>query len=195
MYLRRTFRQDGKVRNETVANLSMLPAEAIAAIAATLKGQTLVAAGSEFDTTASLPHGHVAAVAAMTRQLGMPALLGPACRSRDLVLGLIISRVVDPASKLSTLSGWAKTTLGVDLGIAQASTGEVYTAMDWLVSRQDAIERQLVTRHLGAEANPSRKALLDLSSTWMTGRDCELGACQMVCVDPRMGRISGHDGR
>jgi Transposase DDE domain len=176
VYLRRTFRQDGKVRNETVANLSALPAEAIAAVEATLKGQTLVAAGSEFSTIRCLPHGHVAAVAAMARQLGMSALLGPSCRSRDLVLGLIISRVVDPVSKLSTLSGWAQTTLGADLDIAQASTGEIYAAMDWLVDRQDAIERKLVTKHIGPEANPSKKALFDLSSTWMTGNHCELAA-------------------
>ncbi|MBO0885105.1 MAG: IS1634 family transposase, partial [Mycobacterium sp.] len=154
----------------------MLPAEAIAAVEATLKGQTLVAAGSEFTTTRTLPHGHVAAVAAMARQLGIPALLGPRCRSRDLVLGLIISRVVDPASKLSTLSGWAETTLGADLGIAEASTGEIYAAMDWLAGRQDAIERKLVTKHLGPETNPSKKALFDLSSTWMTGSCCELAA-------------------
>ena len=176
VYLRRTFRQDGKVRNETVANLSMLPAEAIAAVEATLKGQTLVAAGSEFTTTRSLPHGHVAAVAAMARQLGMPALLGPRCRSRDLVLGLIISRVVDPASKLSTLSGWAETTLGADLGITEASTGEIYAAMDWLADRQGAIERKLVAKHLGPKTNPSKKALFDLSSTWTTGNCCELAA-------------------
>jgi hypothetical protein len=102
VYLRRTFRRDGKVCHETVANLSMLPVETITAIEATLKGQTLVAAGIEFTTVRSLPHGDVAAVAAMARKVGMPALLGPACRSRDLVLGLIISRVVRPASKLDT---------------------------------------------------------------------------------------------
>ena len=86
----------------------------------------------------ALPHGHVAAVAAMARQLGLPALLGPAGRSRDLVLGLIISRVIHPASKLSTLSRWGDCTLGPDLQIAGASTDEVYAAMDWLGDRQDA---------------------------------------------------------
>jgi hypothetical protein len=174
--LRRTFRQDGKVRNETVANLSMLPEVTIAAIEATLKGQTLVEAGSEFTTTRCLPHGHVAAVAAMARSLGMPALLGPPCRSRDLALGLILSRVIEPASKLGTRSWWADTTLGADLGIAEASTDEIYAAMDWLVSRQDAIERKLAAKHLGPEANPSKMALFDLSSTWMTGNHCELAA-------------------
>lgn len=176
VYLRRTFRQDGKVRNETVANLSTLPAETIAAIEATLKGQTLVAAGSEFATTRALPHGHVAAVWAVGRQLGLPTLLGPTCRSRNLALGLIISRAVEPASKRSTLSGWADTTLGADLGIADASTDEIYAAMDWLVGRQDAIERKLAAKHLGVETNPSKMALFDLSSTWMTGSCCELAA-------------------
>jgi len=174
--LRRTFRQDGKVRNETVANLSTLPEAAIAAIAATLKGQTLVAAGSEFTTTRSLPHGHVAAVLAMARRLGLPALLGPACRSRDLALGLIISRVIEPASKLTTLSWWADTTLGTDLGIAEASTDEIHAAMDWLVGRQDVIEKKLAAKHLGPQVNPSGMALFDLSSTWMTGNHCELAA-------------------
>jgi hypothetical protein len=174
--LRRTFRLDGKVRNETVANLSMLPAEAITAIEAALKGQMLVAAGSEFTTARSLPHGDGAAVAAMARTLGMPALLGPRCRSRDLVLGLIISRVVRPASKLDTRAWWPDTTLGADLGIADASTGEIYAAMDWLAGRQDAIERKLAAKHLGPQANPSKMALFDLSSTWMTGNHCELAA-------------------
>jgi hypothetical protein len=176
VYLRRSVRDGAKVRSETVANLSVLPAETIAAIEATLKGQTLVAAGSEFTTARTLPHGHVAAVWAMARQLGLPALLGPACRSRDLALGLIISRVVEPASKRSTLSGWADTTLGADLGIAGACTDEIYAAMDWLAGRQDTIERKLAAKHLGLQTNPSKMALFDLSSTWMTGNCCELAA-------------------
>ena len=94
--------------------------------------------GQECTVLRALPHGHVAAVAAMARQLGLPALLGPAGRSRDLVLGLIISRVIHPASKLSTLSRWGDCTLGPDLQIAGASTDEVYAAMDWLGDRQDA---------------------------------------------------------
>jgi hypothetical protein len=176
VYLRRTYREGATVRNETVANLSMLPEAAIAAIEATLKGQTLVAAGTEFDITRSLPHGHVAAVAAMARALGLPALLGPACRSRDLACALIISRVVRPASKLSTLSRWADSTLGVDLDVAGASTDEVYAAMDWLVGRQEAIEKKLAAKHLAPDVNPSRMALFDLTSSWVTGRCCELAA-------------------
>ena len=174
VYLRRTFRDRDKVRNETVANLSMLPAATIAAIQASLTGQTLIAAGSEFTKARSLPHGHVAAVSAMAHRLGFPALLGPAWR--DLVLALIISRVIRPASKLSTLSRWADCTLGVDLDVAGASTDEIYTAMDWLAGRQDIIERKLATKHLGPQANPHRLALFDLTSSWVTGRCCELAA-------------------
>jgi hypothetical protein len=176
VYLRRTYRDGDKVRNETVANLTMLPASSITAIEATLKGQTLIPAGSEFSITRSLRHGHVAAVSAMAHRLGFPALLGPACRSRDLVLALVISRVIRPASKLSTRAGWPDTTLGVDLGVADASTDEIYAAMDWLASHQNAIERKLAAKHLAPEVNPSRLALFDLTSSWVTGRCCELAA-------------------
>ena len=174
--VRRTYRDGNKVRHETLANLSKLPAETIAVIEATLKGQVMVPAEAACTITRSLPHGHVGAVAAMARRLGFPALLGPACRSRDLVLGLIISRVIRPASKLSTLSRWSDTTLGGDLGVAGASTDEVYAAMDWLLDRQDAIEKKLAAKHLGPEANPSRMAMFDLTSSWVTGRCCELAA-------------------
>src|SRR5712675_2895473 len=174
--VRRTYREGGKVKHETLANLSRLPAEAVAALEATLKGQTLVPAGSEFSIVGSLPHGHVAAVAAMARQLDLPTLLGPAGRHRDLVLALIVSRVIRPGSKLSTLAWWPDTTLGVDLGVAGASTDEVYAAMDWLAGRQQAIEKKLAVKHLGSEVNPSRMALFDLTSAWVTGRCCELAA-------------------
>src|SRR6202158_2548818 len=174
--LRRTFRDGKKVKHETLANLSKLPAEAVAAIEATLKGQTLVPAEAAGTINPSLPHGHVAAVAAMARKLGLPALLGPPCRARDLALALIIARVLRPGSKLSTLAWWPDTTLGVDLGVADASTDEVYAAMDWLVDRQDGIEKQLAARHLDPSVNPGRMALFDLTSSWVTGRCCELAA-------------------
>jgi hypothetical protein len=176
VYLRRTFRDGAKVRNETVANLSMLPAQAIDAIEATLKGQTLVPAGAEFTIVRSLPHGHVAAVAAMARQLALPTLLGPAGRSRDIVLALVISRVIRPRSKLSTLAWWPDTTLGADLGVASASTDEIYAAMDWLAGRQEAIETKLAAKHLAPQVNPGRMALFDLTSAWVTGRCCALAA-------------------
>lgn len=174
--VRRSYRDGKKVRHQTLANLSKLPAHVIDVIEAILKGHSLVTAAELFTIKRSLPHGHVAAVGAMARTLGLPALLGPRCRSRDLVLGLIISRVVRPRSKRSTLSWWAETTLGADLGITDGRTGELYEAMDWLVERQDAIEKQLTAKHLGADVNPGRMALFDLSSSWMTGHCCDLAA-------------------
>jgi hypothetical protein len=174
--VRRTYRDGARVRHETLANLSALPAEAVSAIEATLKGERLVPAGQAVRITAAAPHGHVAAVHAMAARLGLPALLGPAGRQRDLALALIISRVARPGSKLSTLTWWNDTTLGGDLGVASASTDDIYAAMDWLEHRQDAIEARLAARHLAPEANPSKMALFDLSSSWMEGRCCPLAA-------------------
>src|SRR5260370_5943414 len=168
-YLRRTYRDGGKVRHETLANLSGLPDEVADAIEAALKGARLVPAGEAVTITRSVPHGHVAAVAAMAGKLGLPALLGPACPQRDLALALIISRVAAPASKLSTLTWWADVTLGPDLGVAGASTDDIYAAMDWLARRQDAIEAKLAARPPPPDANPSRLALFDLSPPWLDG--------------------------
>src|SRR5450755_3509300 len=175
-YLRRTYRDGGTVKNETVANLSALPDHVIDLIDAGLKGQQLVPAAEAVSITRSVPHGHVAAVHAMARTLGLPALLGPAGRQRDLALALIISRVAQPGSKLSTLTWWADTTLGADLGVAGASTDDIYAAMDWLEHRQDAIEADLARRHLAPQPNPSRMALFDLSSSWLEGSQCPLAA-------------------
>jgi hypothetical protein len=175
-YLRRAYREAGKVKNETVANISALPDHLIDLIDAGLKGQHLVPAAEAVTITRSVPHGHVAAVHAMARKLGLPALLGPAGPKRDLALALAISRVVAPGSKLSTLTWWDDTTLGADLGVAEASTGDIYAAMDWLAARQDAIEAQLAARHLAPAANPSKMALFDLSSSWLEGRHCPLAA-------------------
>ena len=186
--VRRTYREGGKVRHETLANLSALPAEAVAAIEATLRGERLVPAGQAVAITGSLPHGHVAAVHAMAAKLGLPALLGPAGRARDLALALVISRVVRPGSKLATLAWWGDTTLGADLGVAGASTDDIYAAMDWLVHRQDAIEAGLARRHLGPAANPARMALFDLSSSWLEGSQCPLAA-RGYSRDGKKGRL------
>ncbi len=175
-YLRRTFREGGRVRNETVANLSSLPAHVVDWVEAGLKGQSLVPADQAAIVTRSVPHGHVAAVWAQAVALGLPGLLGPAGRHRDLAMALIIARVVHPASKLATASWWDDTTLGADLDVAGASTDETYAAMDWLLERQDGIEAKLARRHLAPAANPGRMALFDLSSSWMEGTHCPLAA-------------------
>jgi hypothetical protein len=168
--LRRSYREGGKVKTETLANLSHLPPEAIAAVRASLAGQTLVAASEGFEVTRSLPHGHVAAVCAMARQLGLAKLLGPACPERDLVLALVVARACEPASKLATTRWWASTTLAEDLGVAGASTDDVYAAMDWLFCRQGDIETALARRHLA----PGGRVLYDLSSSWVEGSCCPL---------------------
>src|ERR1039457_3084120 len=171
--LRRSFRKpDGKVGKETLANLSALPAAAVEAVEAVLKGATLVDASAALSITRSRAHGHVALVHAAARQLGLPALLGPACRERDLAYGLIISRVVAPKPKLATLAWWDDVTLGPDLGIADAPRDDVYEAMDWLLEQQAGIEAQLARRHL----REGGIAMFDLSSSWVEGSHCELAA-------------------
>jgi transposase len=171
--LRRSYRDEqGRPRKETLANLSALPDEAINAIRTILAGGALVTAENSCEVQRSVPHGDVAAAHAMATKLGIKNLLGPKSRHRDLAYALILSRVVRPASKLSTASWWNDTTLGEDLDVASASTDEVYAAMDWLLSRQDTIEAQLATRHL----QPGGIAMFDLSSSWVEGRCCELAA-------------------
>src|ERR1017187_2792134 len=170
--LRRSFRDGGKVRKETLANLAHLPPEAIAAIRAVLAGKTLIDAGAAFEVTRSLPHGHAAAVHAMAGRLGFPSLLGPPGPQRDLAYRLVISRVIRPASKLSTAGWWDDVTLGPDLGVAGAATDDIYAAMDWLHGRQDDIEKQLAARHL-AEGGI---AMFDLSGSRVEGSHCELAA-------------------
>jgi hypothetical protein len=172
--LRRSVRDGTRVRHEELANLSVLPEAAIEAVRATLAGKTLVAAGEGFDIVRSLPHGDVAAVAAGARALGFPELLGPAGAERDLAFALLVSRIVRPASKLATHRWWTDSTLAVDLGVGQASRDEVYAALDWLLARQDGIETELAARYLAPAPNPSRSALFDLSSSWVTGSCCPL---------------------
>jgi Transposase DDE domain len=172
--LRRTFREGGKVRHETLANLSRLPGEVVALVDAALKGATLVDAQAALEVIRSVPHGDVAAAHVMASRLGLAALLGPACAERDLAYALILSRAVRPAPKLATARWWAggDTTLGTDLGVAGASTDQVYAAMDWLTARQRDIEKQLAARHL----REGGMAMFDLSSSWVEGSCCELAA-------------------
>ena len=173
--LRRSYRDEqGRPRKETLANLTGLPPESIEALRATLKGRTLVDAEAAFEVERSVPHGDVAAAHVMASRLGLADLLGPACRERDIAYALVLSRAVRPKPKLSTARWWAggDTTLGTDLGVADASTDEIYAAMDWLTGRQRQIEKQLAARHL-AEGGI---AMFDLSSSWVEGSCCELAA-------------------
>jgi hypothetical protein len=174
--LRRSFRDGGKIRHETLGNVSALPAAALEALRASLAGETLVVAGAGFELTRALTHGHLAAVSVMAKTLALRELLGPACRERDIAYALILARVVHPRPKLATTKWWSDTTLAADLDLKGVSTDEVYAAMDWLGQRQGAIEAKLAQRHLGAQPNPSRLAYFDLSSSWVEGKKNELAA-------------------
>jgi hypothetical protein len=168
--LRRTYREDGKIRHETLGNISALPEATIEVIKASLAGKTLVVAGGDVVIERSLPHGHVAAIWAQAKALGLPGLLGPACAERDLAMAAIVARVARPGSKAATTKWWAEATMGADMGLADAGTDEVYSAMDWLVGRQGRIEAALAKRHLA----PGGMVMFDLSSSWMEGTHCPL---------------------
>jgi len=173
-YLRRSWREGRQVHKETIANLSALPDHVIESIIAGLRGEQLVPAHARATVARSVPHGHVAAVWAQAQALGLPALLGPASRARDLVMALIIARVCKPGSKLAATRWWQDTTLAADLGVATASTDEVYASLDWLAGRQEDIEKKLARKNLNPGVNPHRLALFDLSSCWVTGEHCDL---------------------
>jgi hypothetical protein len=175
LLLRRSYRdENGKPRNETLANLSALPDNAIAALRLALKGATLVDAGSVFDVERSVPHGNAAAAHVMAGKLGLRSLLGPPGPERDIAYALIISRAIRPKSKLSTVRWWnaGDTTLATDLGVAGTGTDEVYEAMDWLLAQKGKIEKKLARRHL----REGGIAMYDLSSSWVEGARCELAA-------------------
>lgn len=180
--LRRSYREDGKVKTETLGNLSHLPAETIELIRRSLKGERFVPVGlaglvasegldaNGLRIMRSLPHGDAAAAAVMAARLGLADVIGPACRDRDLIVGLVLARVCRPGSKLAATRWWADSTVGADLGIADASTDEVYAALDWLGGRKEPIEAALADRHL----TPGGRVLFDLSSSWMHGSACPL---------------------
>jgi transposase len=169
--LRRSYREDGKVKNETLGNLSHLPDELIEIIRRSLQGETFVPVASAFQITRSRPHGHVQAASAAMASLEMAALLASKpCRERDLVLAMVAARIVAPHTKLATTRWWHTTTLAEDFGVADADEDDLYAAMDWLLERQDRIQKKLASRHLSAGA----LVLYDLSSSYFEGNCCPL---------------------
>ncbi len=170
-YLRRTFRQDGKVQHETLGNLSDLPVHVIDLISRSLKGETFVPAADAFHITRSLPHGHVEAVLTMIRALGLEDLVASEpSRRRDLVIAMIAERLLFPSSKLANTRHWHDTTLAEELDVADATEDQLYDAMDWLLARQEAIEKKLAKRHLGDGA----LVLYDVTSSSYEGKTCPL---------------------
>ena len=170
--LRRSYRQDGKVKKETLANLSHLPPEAIDAIRRVLAGETLVRAEDAFEIERSLPAGHVNAALAMARRLDLAKVLDrSACRERDLCLAMIVGRVICPGSKLGMVRTLGQSTLASELGVDGADEDDLYAAMDWLLERQQRIEDRLAARHLA----DGEMVLYDVSSSYFEGRTCPLG--------------------
>ena len=169
--LRRSYREGGKVKHETLGNLSHLPEGVIELVRRALAGEELVPAGEAFAIERSLPHGHVAAVLGTLRALGLERLLGrERSRERDLCVALVCQRLLRPGSKLAATRQFALTTLGEELSVEGASESELLSALDWLLTRQERIERALARRHL----SPGGLVLYDLSSSYLEGRCCPL---------------------
>jgi hypothetical protein len=171
--LRRSYREGGKVRHETLGNLSHLPAQTIELIRRSLRGEQLVPAEAALRIERSLPHGHVAAVLGTARKLGLERLLArERSRERDLSLALVCQRLLRPGSKLSATRQFGLTTLAEELAVEGASEAELLAAMDWLLARQERIEAALARRHL----SEGGFVLYDLSSSYLEGRKCPLAA-------------------
>jgi hypothetical protein len=171
--LRRSYREDGKVKNETVGNLSHLPPPIVDLIRRALKGETLVPVEERFEALRSLHHGHVVAVLTAMRRLGFEKLIASRrSRERDLVVALVAARILRPSSKLATTRWWHLTTLPESLGVEDASEDDLYAAMDWLLERQKGIEKKLAARHL----EEGGLALFDLTSSYFEGTRCPLAA-------------------
>jgi transposase len=169
--LRESYREDGKVKNRTLANLSALPLEQIELLSRVLQGETLVPAGDAFRMVRSLPHGHVHAVLAMLRRLGLESLIAShPCRERDLVVAMIAQRILHPSSKLAATRLWETTTLAEELGVGDTDVDELYAALDWLLQRQKRIENKLAKRHL----TEGTRVLYDVSSSSYFGHTCLL---------------------
>jgi hypothetical protein len=171
--LRRSYREGGKVRHENLGNLSHLPIEIIEAIRKMLAGRVLVDLDEQFEIASSLPHGHVAAVLSVLRELDLERLLArERRRERDLAVAMICQLVIAPASKLSMTRRFSQTTLADELALGEVGEAELLGAMDWLLDRQQRIERTLARRHL----EQGGFVLYDLSSSYLEGRCCPLAA-------------------
>ncbi|MGH3040061.1 MAG: IS1634 family transposase [Gaiellaceae bacterium] len=196
--LRRTYREGGKVRNETLANLSRLPSETIELVRRSLRGEQFLAAADAFEVERSLPHGHVAAVLGMARRLELARLLDrQPSPERSRVLAMICQQVLAPGSKLACTRALSQSTLGEELAVEDVDADALYSALDWLQERQQRIEARLARRHLEEGSH----VLYDVSSSYFEGRTCPLlalgysrdrrrGSLQII-----YGLLCDHEGR
>jgi hypothetical protein len=169
--LRRSWREGGRVRNETVGNISHLPEEVVELVRAALKGERFVAVDERFRIERSLPAGHVEALLLMCRRLELSRLIDRrACRERALCVAMIVQRVIAPGSKLAMSRAFSQSTLASELGLEGADEEQLYDALDWLLERQERIEGALARRHL----KDGTLVLYDVSSSYFEGRSCPL---------------------
>ena len=196
--LRRSYREGGKVKNETLANLSRLPRETVELVRRSLRGEQFLSAVDGFEVCRSLPHGHVAAVLGIARQLDLARLLDrEASPERARVLAMVVQQVLRPGSKLACTRALGQSTLAEELAVEGVDADELYAALDWLGERQERIEARLARRHLGEGAH----VLYDVSSSYFEGRTCPLlalgysrdrrrGSLQII-----YGLLCDHEGR
>ena len=169
--LREAWREGKKTCKRTLANLSDWPKEKIETFRRLLRDEPLVSPRDLFATQKTLPHGHVQAVREMIAKLELDRLISAQhCHERDLVVAMIVQRLIAPCSKLATTRRWHSTTLAEELGVAEASENDLYEAMDWLLERQERIEKKLAARHL----SEGGLVLYDVSSSFYEGRTCPL---------------------
>jgi len=169
--LRRSYREGRKVKNETVGNLSHLPAHVIDLIRGALRGDAFTPVAEPLAIPASVAHGDAKAVAVTMRRLGFNNLLSSRpCRAAILVTAMVAARIIAPHTKLATTRWWRTSTLAQDVGVADATEDELYLAMDWLLERQPTIEKKLAARHL----DENSLVLYDLSSSYFEGTTCPL---------------------
>ncbi len=169
--LREGWREGKKTRKRTLANLSHWPKHKIETLRKLLRDEVLVSPDDLFETERTLPHGHVEAVLGTIRKLGLDAMISSKrCRERDLVVAMIAERLLHACSKLATTRMWHTTTLAEELSVQDANEDDLYDAMDWLLARQEQIEKKLAARHLSDGAI----VLYDVSSSYYEGRKCPL---------------------
>jgi len=169
--LREAWREGGKIRKRTLANLSHWPDDRVASLKRLLRGDRLVSPQDVFAVERSLPHGHVEAVLGSIRKLGLDSVIASKpSRQRDLVVAMIAERLIAPSSKLATTRLWNDTTLAEELSVGDADVEELYQALDWLLARQHRIEAKLAARHLKDGA----LVLYDTTTSYYEGRNCSL---------------------
>ncbi len=169
--LRESWRENGKVMKNTLANISDWPPEKVAAFRRLLKNEPLVSPSEVFSIERSLPHGHVETILEMIRRIGLDKIIGTKrTRERDLVLAMIVERLIAPSSKLATTRLWHSTTLAQLLNVDDADEDELYAAMDWLLERQPVIEKRFASRHLGE----GQQVFYDVSNSYYEGHCCPL---------------------